>query len=51
MVKEKGSVNALTVTKKVRKVKEEIVGVFPPPVFSSQIPPPPIAWTISGTVG
>jgi hypothetical protein len=47
---EKGSVNALTVTKKVRKVKEEIVCLFPRPVFSSQIPPPPVAWTISGTV-
>ena len=40
---------ALTVTKKVRKVKEEIVALFPRPVLSSQIPPPPIAWTISGT--
>jgi hypothetical protein len=28
----------LTVTKKVRKVKEEIVELFPRPVFSSQIP-------------
>jgi hypothetical protein len=50
MVKEKGSVNALTVTKKVRKVKEEIVRLFPPPVFSSQIPSPPGAFPISGTV-
>ena len=41
----------LTVTKKVRKLKEEIVGLFPRPVFSSQIPPPPSPWTISGTVG
>jgi hypothetical protein len=41
----------LTVTKKVRKVKEEIVSLFPRPVFSSQIPPPPRPWTISGTVG
>jgi hypothetical protein len=41
----------LTVTKKVRKVKEEIVDLFPRPVFSSQIPPPPVAWTISGTLG
>jgi hypothetical protein len=40
MVKKKGSVNALTVTKKVRKIKEEIFGLFPRPVFSSQIPPP-----------
>jgi len=30
-----------TVTKKVRKVKEEMVDLFPRPVFSSQIPPPP----------
>ena len=29
-----------TVTKKVRKVKEEIVELFPRPVKSSQIPPP-----------
>ena len=47
---EKGSVNALTVTKKVRKVKEEILDLFPRPVFSSQIPPPPVAFAISGTV-
>jgi hypothetical protein len=40
---------ALTVTKKVRKVKEEIVDLFPRPVFSSQIPPPPGAFPISGT--
>jgi len=40
----------LTVTKKVRKVKEEIVDLFPHPVFSSQIPSPPVAWTIPGTV-
>jgi hypothetical protein len=41
----------VTVTKKVRKVKEEIVDLFPRPVFSSQIPPPPGAFpTISGTV-
>jgi hypothetical protein len=30
-----------TVTKKVRKVKEDMVNLFPRPVFSSQIPPPP----------
>jgi len=41
----------VTVTKKVRKVKEEIVYLFPRPVFSSQIPPPPVAFPISGTVG
>ena len=41
----------VTVTKKVRKVKEEILDLFPRPVFSSQIPPPPVAWTISGTLG
>ena len=38
-----------TVTKKVRKVKEEIVALFPRPVFSSQIPPPAGAFAISGT--
>jgi len=41
----------LTVTKKVRKVKEEIVDLFPHTMFSSQIPPPPVAFPISGTVG
>jgi hypothetical protein len=41
----------LTATKKVRKVQEVIVNLFPCPVFSSQIPPPPIAWTRSGTLG
>ena len=45
MVKKKGSVNALTVNKKVRKLKEEIVYLFPRPVFSSQIPSPPIAFS------
>ncbi len=35
-----GMVVTVTVTKKVRKVKEEIVDLFPRPVFSSQIPPP-----------
>ena len=40
----------LTVTKKVRKVKEEIVDLFPRPLFSSQIPPPPAFPTIPGTV-
>ena len=33
-----GMVVTVTVTKKVRKVKEEIVNLFPRPVFSSQIP-------------
>jgi hypothetical protein len=41
----------LTVTKKVRKVKEEIVGLFRRPVKSSQIPPDAGTWTIYGTVG
>jgi len=39
----------LTVTKKVRKVKEEIVELFP--VFSSQIPPPLELFPISGWRG
>ena len=34
-----------TVTKKVRKVKEEILDLFPRPVFSSQISPPPGAFS------
>ena len=41
----------LTVTKKVRKVKEEIVDLFPRPVFSSQIRSPLELFPISGTVG
>ena len=41
----------VTVTKKFRKVKEEIVGLFPRPVKSSQIPPDAGTWTISGTLG